>query len=423
VDHFQAPGPELRAADHPNLFREVQDIARATGQTMPASVYLVPEVNAWVAQRGGLLGFGSHRVMGLGLPLLQAMNVSQFRAVLAHEFGHFHGGDTALGPWIYKTRNAIRRTVWTLSDAGGQATLLSLPFLWYSNLFLGVTQAISRRQELAADELAARTVGAQHMVEGLKIVHATGPLVDAYWQGEVAVVVDSGFRPPLAQGFSHFMNSDLIRKETDQLVEAQARTRKGDRYDSHPPLGERLAQLGRFTASGGPSRTEPAISLLQKQEVAEGQLLEHLLGAERARALKPLRWEESGEQVWIPRWRAAIGEARDKLRGLTPAALPEALPRFSAFLGFQEGSAVTEEVQQHLRDAQVVSCGLALALHRAGHPLRCLPGGLFFDCNGQRTDPFTVLRDLHSGKLNAQQWKASCAQLRIADIQLESLVV
>lgn len=84
VDHFQAPGPELRAADHPNLFREVQDIARATGQTMPASVYLVPEVNAWVAQRGGLLGFGSHRVMGLGLPLLQAMNVSQFRAVLAH---------------------------------------------------------------------------------------------------------------------------------------------------------------------------------------------------------------------------------------------------------------------------------------------------------------------------------------------------
>jgi Zn-dependent protease with chaperone function len=34
------------------------------------------------------MGFGSRRVMGLGLPLLQALNVSQLEAVLAHEFGH-----------------------------------------------------------------------------------------------------------------------------------------------------------------------------------------------------------------------------------------------------------------------------------------------------------------------------------------------
>ena len=27
--------------------------------------------------------------------------------MLAHEFGHFYGGDTKLGPWIYKTRAAI----------------------------------------------------------------------------------------------------------------------------------------------------------------------------------------------------------------------------------------------------------------------------------------------------------------------------
>ncbi|MGH9531339.1 MAG: M48 family metalloprotease [Terriglobales bacterium] len=422
VDRFQAPGSELKAAEHPKLFREIQDIARVTGQTTPANVYLVPEVNAWVAQRGGLLGLGSHRVMGLGLPLLQVLNISQLRAVLAHEFGHFHGGDTMLGPWIYKTRNAIRRTVWTLSDEGGQATLLSLPFLWYSNLFLGVTQAISRRQELAADQLAARTVGAQHMIEGLRVVHATGPLADSYWQGEVAVVVDSGYRPPLAQGFSHFMNSDLIRKETDALVEAQARTRKGDKYDSHPPLGERIDQLTGLPGGGGASCAEPAISLLDTPESAERELLEHLLGEERARALKPLRWEDSGEQVWIPRWRSAVSEARDRLRGLTPAMLPEALPRFSAFLGYREGMPAAEEVQKHLRDAQVVSCGLALALHQAGHPLRCLPGGLFFECDGQRLDPFAVLRELYGGKLSAEEWKASCVQLRIADLRLENLV-
>jgi heat shock protein HtpX len=49
--------------------------------------------------------------MGLGLSLLQTLSVSQFRAVLAHEFGHFHAGDTKLGPWIYRTRAAIGRTL------------------------------------------------------------------------------------------------------------------------------------------------------------------------------------------------------------------------------------------------------------------------------------------------------------------------
>jgi len=69
---------------------------------MPAEVYLIAEANAWVIDRGGIMGCGSRRVMGLGLPLLQVLSVYQLRAVLAHEFGHFHGGDTKLGPWVYK---------------------------------------------------------------------------------------------------------------------------------------------------------------------------------------------------------------------------------------------------------------------------------------------------------------------------------
>jgi len=41
--------------------------------------------------------------MVIGLPLMQIMTVSQMRAVLAHEFGHYYGGDTKLGPWVYRT--------------------------------------------------------------------------------------------------------------------------------------------------------------------------------------------------------------------------------------------------------------------------------------------------------------------------------
>jgi heat shock protein HtpX len=82
-DRFQPPGPELTREQHPQLFAIIEGVTRATQQAMPVSVYLIPEVNAWVAQRGGVMGFGSHRVMGLGLPLLQALSVDELRAVIA----------------------------------------------------------------------------------------------------------------------------------------------------------------------------------------------------------------------------------------------------------------------------------------------------------------------------------------------------
>lgn len=58
---------------------------------MPAKVYLVPEVNAWVCERGGFMGIGSRMVMGIGLPLLKLLNVDEFKGVIAHEFGHYYG--------------------------------------------------------------------------------------------------------------------------------------------------------------------------------------------------------------------------------------------------------------------------------------------------------------------------------------------
>jgi len=97
-DKFTPPGPALTAQEHPRLFAELEKIALSLREPMPSEVYLIGDVNAWVADRGGILGFGSRRVMGLGLPLMSALTVSQFRAVLAHEFAHYYGGDTSLGP-------------------------------------------------------------------------------------------------------------------------------------------------------------------------------------------------------------------------------------------------------------------------------------------------------------------------------------
>src|SRR4029453_22156 len=110
-DRFEPPGPLLTPDKQPDLFAETCDLALRNGQAEPAEVYLIADANAWVNQRGSFMGLGGRRVMGLGLPLLQTLTIPELRGVLAHEFGHFHGGDVAIGPWIHKTQAALVRTV------------------------------------------------------------------------------------------------------------------------------------------------------------------------------------------------------------------------------------------------------------------------------------------------------------------------
>ena len=58
VDHsaarsIEAPGPPLNESENPELFSVLADVAKDTGQQLPREVYLVADVNAWVATRAG----------------------------------------------------------------------------------------------------------------------------------------------------------------------------------------------------------------------------------------------------------------------------------------------------------------------------------------------------------------------------------
>src|SRR5262245_54897362 len=73
IDKFEPPGPRLTPGNAPKLFDMINDVAKATSQARPAEVYLLHDVNAFVSQRGGVMGFGSRRVMGVGLPLIKGL--------------------------------------------------------------------------------------------------------------------------------------------------------------------------------------------------------------------------------------------------------------------------------------------------------------------------------------------------------------
>jgi len=406
IDRFVPPGPELKREDHPRLFAEIESVSRAVGQEMPANVYLVPDVNAWVSQRGGVMGVGSKRVMGLGLALMRVLTVSEFRAVLAHEFGHYYGGDTKLGPWVYKTHGAIGRTV-TMLDG----RFLQKPFLWYGTMFLRVSHAVSRRQELTADRLAATVAGKDALVKGLIKTHGAGMAFEPFWQTEVVPVLSSGFRVPLAEGFGRFMSSASITEAMKKAIHEEMREGQLNPYDTHPPLKQRIAAV-QDMPERGKENSRPATVLLENVKEQEQWLLASLAGIEAVRQLTASRWEDVGMQVWLPLWRKVVKEHVAVLRGL----VSENLPRQVVPAMRNEETLNTEKMQTML---QAISVSLVVAMVEAGGVLNCMVGSeVSVERGGLKVEPFRVLQRLADDELRDAEWRSQCEVLGIARVDL-----
>lgn len=410
VDRFEAPGPRLIAGQQPRLFAELGRISRSVEQEMPAEVYLVADVNAFVTHRGGLMGFGARRIMGLGLPLLQVMSIAELRAVLAHEFGHFHGGDVKLGPWIYKTQGALLRTIGQLGESA-----LRKPFEWYAHLFFRVTKAVSRHQEYQADALAARVAGSAALAGGLKASHSAGMAFQPYWQGEVVPVLDAGYLPPLAGGFSRFLGEPHVSEKLATAVAEELRSGESERFDSHPALRERLAALG--VAGNEPRRTdEPAaLTLLDGLASLEKQLLAHLADREKALALKPLDWNLVGSTVLLPRWEGFVRAHAKALAGLKPLDLPgidwQERGRRLIAVGGHEGVEPLP-IAEH-----AIGAALALILSRAGFQLDAPPGApVRLSRDGLVIEPFGLRQRLASG--GGAEFEQACRSAGIVDAEL-----
>lgn len=426
IDRFTAPGPRITRVKFPTLFKELERIASLTKQDMPGEVYLVPDVNAFVAERGGMMGFGSHRIMGIGLPLFHLMTVDELNAIIAHEFGHFYGGDTSLGPWIYKTRSAIIRTVMNVSQTN---QWLLVPFEAYAKLFLRVTNAVSRQQEYTADQLAARTVGRDATMSGLQKVHKYGQAFAAFFSQEYLPVVEAGYRPPLLGGFELFLKAPRIVEAVNKYYDEQLTQGKADPYDTHPALKERLAALQNLAPSMM-NDGRSASTLLDGNENLEYQVINQLVvQKDKADRLKDIAWADVAETAYLPQWQKGIQPYRRILGDITPLTLfaeaqntSRLFEKIAAAGKFLPSNVKPSQVPQ---DAQlqminnVIGSALAYALRKNGWKIQTNPGeDLIFVKDNQELRPFNFIPQLTSNKPSLEKWREFCESHDISQVHL-----
>ncbi len=432
-DRFTPPGPELLPSEHPKLFHEIRRIAARAGEAAPAHVYATNDVNAFVAQRGGIMGLFSHRVMGLGLPLLRVLSVGELRAVLAHEFGHFAAGDTKLGPWVHKARSAMVRVLDNLASASNAASevgtislvfaVLHAPFRWFFSFYMSFTQALSRAQEFAADALSARLEGSETVVTALTKVERAALGYSIYLRQEVAPIIAHGFLPPIGAGFAQFIEAEKVATALSSLVAEVEKSAETDRFDSHPPLGERVGAARRLghpaPATGHASPRElRAIDLLSDVAAVEKEV--ELDWSTDHQPLRPIGWEQS-DQALVKQWRETVREFGKSLAGHTFATLPLDPAGIKTLLVKSFGTVTVPDDEVVNWACFVYSDFACTALVGHGFTVHNRPGRSVVIQRGDvEFQPRNEIAELVRAN-DAAAWRAKVENLGIADIACDSL--
>lgn len=245
-------GVTVSEGQAPQLWAEVRNLAHVAGTRAPDDIRIVPEVNAAVSEDSKLLGMiPGRRHLYIGMPLLLGLNVSQFRAVIGHELGHYSNHHTRLGAVAFRGRLAIGGALGHLGDS-----LLSLPFRAYGRIYLLVDNAASRQQEREADRIAVKVAGSDAAATAL----AELPVLDAAWgfyfSRYVGPAAEAGYLPrDLFRGFFELLNARQAEL-ADLRVNAPAE--KKSRWATHPPIGERVQLI----------RKLPHVPLMQDTRLA-----------------------------------------------------------------------------------------------------------------------------------------------------------
>jgi Zn-dependent protease with chaperone function/tetratricopeptide (TPR) repeat protein len=270
------PGVRIFPDEHRRLWQLLRDVAERVGTRQVDSVYLTPGTELAVFERGGLwrqMSAPSERCLILGVGTLDNLRLRPFKAVLAHEYGHFSNRDTAGGGFAL----AVRRSVFSLAmnlARGGAAAWYNPVWLFvqgFHHLFLRISQGASRLQEVLADRWAATLYGAQAFEDGLRHVidrsvrfstHVNAAVNDAFvrkqrlknlYQYEPAASADA---------------ADLD-EQVRQVLEAEPSP-----YDSHPRPIDRFRWAHALDAPvvPAPDDAEPVWGLFDDRAALEARM-------------------------------------------------------------------------------------------------------------------------------------------------------
>lgn len=207
----------LRKEDYPQFFEFINSVARDVGAAEPKRIIIDTRVNAALRVKTSIWRLFSPQKKDLiiGLGLFNVLTVSELKAVLAHEFGHFIQRHLWMTRWSYVANMVLHRlvinrdgtdkTLGTLSRAGLKIGLIGWIFGFHVWAIRGIVEAmywvvlktqrgLSREAEFHADLVAVATTGSDPIVQSLYKVEAAEHSYGLALQ-TVNEQISKGYRP------------------------------------------------------------------------------------------------------------------------------------------------------------------------------------------------------------------------------------
>lgn len=293
-------GMSVNQSDAPELFALIESLQRAHRAPPAHHVLVIDEFNAAVVQAPRLGIFGGYRnYLLLGLPLMNSLTVEQFRAVLAHEFGHLAKGHARIGNWIYCQRLRWARVASVLEEAESPGRFLFAPlFKWYVPYFSAYSFPLARANEYEADAASARLTSPQAAAEALTGVEVLDRYLHERFWPCVHRQADDVPRPVLMPyaTLGQRLAIDVDEPSASRWLQ-ESMARRTDTADTHPALADRLQAIGE-----GPRLAPPAA----------GEGADRLLGRALTRIVEQFdsRWEDE----ILPSWQSRHREVQQRRR-------------------------------------------------------------------------------------------------------------
>ncbi len=276
---------EITEAEYPELFDFIRRLSMDTQTDFPKHIYISPDVNAAVFYDSNFrsMFFPVKKNLLIGLGLVNSLNISEFKAVIAHEFGHFSQKSMRAGSYVYQVNKVMYNMLY---ENEGYGRLLSkwagihYIFALCANFTVKLVEMIqwvqrqaykmvnrqyyglSQQMEYHADAIAAATSGSNNAISALRRIDfgddCYGIVIKKYneWLNEnlkgdnlyehqriVAARMADEYRLSLQNGLP-------VLSGTNPHYKSYGRVSIDNQWASHPTLQQREDALNKINVTG-----------------------------------------------------------------------------------------------------------------------------------------------------------------------------
>ncbi len=302
---------EITPIQEPKLFEFIGGIVKEVGTSHPKRVFLSNEVNASVFYDSSFwsMFLPVKKNLNIGLGLMNSLTEQEFKAILAHEFGHFSQKSMTVGSYVYNVNQVIYNLLYdnesfddmiqNWANINGYFTFfLSIALLiikgikWVLIKMYNIVNlnhlALSREMEFHADQVAANIVGFEPFKSALLRLNlanvAFKRVLDFYdsnfpnriksqnvYKEQYFILKYLGEKSNL-----EFKNNLPIVEINDLNNFSRSKLVIKDQWASHPEVEERIANINDLGLNIGNYSNELANALLTNYISSQVTLTEKL---------------------------------------------------------------------------------------------------------------------------------------------------